>query len=48
LSQIEEQSDIVISILSRTDVNPEHLDFRGYDATNNEIKFQFEVSNSKK
>jgi ribonuclease E len=38
LSQIEESANVVINIISRTDVNPEHLDFRCFDASNTEIK----------
>ena len=48
LSKIEEQSNILITIVSRTDVNPEHLDFRCFDATQNEVKIQPETSNSKR
>lgn len=49
LSHIEEQANVVISIISRTDVKPEHLDFRCFDGSNNEVKvFPVEVSISKK
>lgn len=48
IAQVEEQANVVISILSRNDVKPEHLEFRFYDASNMEVKIPHETSNPKK
>jgi len=48
ISQIEEQANITISVISRNDVGPEHLDFRCYDANGAELKSPVEPSLSKK
>ena len=48
IAQVEEQASVVISILSRNEVKPEHLEFRFYDELNNELKISNETSNLKK
>jgi ribonuclease E len=48
IAQVEEQATVVISILSRNDVKPEHLEFRFYDESGIELKNIQEPSNPKR
>ena len=48
IAQVEEQATVVISILSRNDVKPEHLEFRFYDENSIELKNVQEGSNPKR
>ncbi|MFO1021029.1 MAG: Rne/Rng family ribonuclease [Planctomycetales bacterium] len=41
ISNVEDQAKIVVGIISRTDVKPEHLDFRIYDQAGTETKISF-------
>ena len=47
ISRVEEQNSCSINVISRNDVEPEHMAFRFFDAQNNELKWPAEPSYSR-